>query len=125
MALDGILKQLDLGYFVVSKDKDRYDGWIELGKGMFRGYPPGVDAPKGTEVVATEPKKPEEPKKTDPEPAGNDPDEKNAMLRLEAAKKLIADGKIDEAKPLLKFAARYFPKTKAGAEAKELLEKNK
>ena len=59
-ALDGILKQLDLGYHVVSKDKDRYDGWLHVEKGTHRGYPAGVTAPK------TDPKDPKPQPKSEP-----------------------------------------------------------
>jgi hypothetical protein len=134
-ALDGILKQLDLGYFVVSKEKDRYDGWIEVGKGSMRGYPAGVDAPKTPDkpvgkptepmVKAPDPKTPEPGKTTEPKIDLNDPDEKNAQLRLTTAKMLVEDGKLEDARPLLKYIIKYFPKTAAAKDAKELLEKNK
>jgi hypothetical protein len=130
-ALDAIFKKLDLGYHVVSKEKDRYDGWIEVNRGTHRGYPPGVQAPMSTGTTPTpvtkpeEPKKPEDPKTPIDPKTANDPDEKNAALRLEEAKKLLAEMKADSAKPLLKYIVRFFPSTKAAGEAKELLEKNK
>ena len=130
-ALDGILKQLDLGYIVVSKHKDRYDGWILIEKGAQRGYPVGVTAPKvdpkdGPKPV--DPKPPVEPKvvpkPVDPkEPA--DPDEPQAKLRLDLAKELIEKGKKEDAMKLLKYVAKNYPTTKAAAEAKELMDKNK
>src|SRR6266536_3619686 len=60
-AIDGLLKQLDLGYYVVTKEKDRYDGWLMITKGTERGYPPGVTPPKG-EPKKPDAKKPEEKK---------------------------------------------------------------
>lgn len=130
-ALDGILKQLDLGYEVVSS-KDRYDGWIKLTKGTHRGYPPGVTAPKPDPkaVAKVEPKAdPKTDPKTDPKPkpAGdpNDPDEKQARSRLDLAKECLADGKKADAARLLKYILAKYPKTAAAAEAKELADKNK
>jgi len=137
-ALDGILKQLELGYHVVSKEKDRYDGWIEVTKGTHRGYPPGVDGPKTTPVGTKpedpkkpdpkkeDPKKPVEPKKEEPKKdPSTEPDEKEALPRLDEAKKLIEMNKDADAKPLLKYLLKRYPMTKAAVEAKELLEKIK
>jgi len=134
-ALGGILKQLDLGYHVVSS-KDRYDGWIELGKGTHRGYPAGVVAPKTDPAATTKPEPKPEPKteptpkpKTEPmpKPAGdpNDPDEKQARLRLDLAKECLANGKPADAARLFKYILSKYPKTAAAAEAKELANKNK
>lgn len=134
-ALDGILKQLDLGYEVVSS-KDRYDGWIKLSKGTHRGYPAGVVAPKPDPATApkpepkTEPKtepKPEPKTEPKPKPAGdpNDPDEKQARLRLDLAKECLANGKPADAARLFKYILAKYPKTAAAAEAKELADKNK
>jgi len=122
-ALDGILKQLDLGYHVVSS-KDRYDGWIELNKGTHRGYPAGVVAPKSATKPEPKPEPKTEPK---PKPAGdpNDPDEKQARLRLDLAKECLADGKKADAARLFKYILSKYPKTAAAAEAKELADKNK
>ncbi len=123
-ALDGLLKTLDLGYVIVSKDKDRYDGWLKIVKGTNRGYETGTepkDAPK-TEpkpVVKPDPK---------PEPSGDkatEQEEKAAAVRLATAKELIEKGKEAKAKPLLKYLMKYSANTKAGAEAKELMDKMK
>ncbi len=123
-ALDALFKSMDLGYIVVSKDKDRQDGWIKIVKGNARGWEPGTepkDAPKPKTEDKPEVKKPDDKKPETPE----DPDEKAAQTKLEAAKKLLADQKPDEAKSLLKYAVRFFPKTKAAEEAKKLLDENK
>lgn len=137
-ALDKLFGSLELGYIVVSKDKDRYDGWIKITKGNARGYEPGTepkDAPKPTDPKKPDPKpevKPEvkpDPKpapKTDPKPTeADDEDEKAAVVKLESAKKLIADEKAEDAKKLLKYVTKFYPKTKAAVEAKKLLDEMK
>ena len=137
-ALDKLFGSLELGYVVVSKDKDRYDGWIKIVKGNARGYEPGTepkDAPKPTDPKKPDPKpvepkvdpKPVEPKvdpkPTDPKPAEPmDEDEKAAVAKLDAAKKLIAEEKADDAKKVLKYVTKFYPKTKAAEEAKKLLD---
>ena len=135
--LDGLLKTLDLGYVVISKDKDRYDGWLKLVKGTSRGYEAGQEPKDGPKPVATpEPKpivKPDpEPKpivKSEPKPVTEDKateqEEKAAAARLATARDLIEKGKDAEAKPLLKYLVKYAANTKAGAEAKELMDKMK
>ena len=48
-ALDEICKQLDIGYVVESKAKDRYDGWVVFKKNAkLRGYDEGEE-PKDKE----------------------------------------------------------------------------
>src|SRR6476469_9631063 len=99
-AIDGLLKQLDLGYYVVSKEKDRYDGWLMITKGPERGYPAGVAAPKG-EPKKPDAKKPEEKKDEAKKPEEKKPDdkkvteedEKMAAGKLEVAKQLLEDKK--------------------------------
>lgn len=136
-ALDGLLKTLDLGYVIISKDKDRYDGWLKLVKGANRGYEAGMEPKDGPKPVTTpEPKpvvKPDpEPKpiaKPEPKPVTEDKateqEEKAAAARLATAKELIEKGKDAEAKPLLKYLVKYAANTKAGADAKELMDKMK
>lgn len=131
-ALDKLFGSLELGYIVVSKDKDRYDGWIKIMKGAARGYEPGME-PKDAPKPATDPKKPEPRPEVKPEvkpetkpetkPAELvDEEEKSATAKLESAKKLIADEKPDDAKKLLKYVTKFHPKTKAAEEAKKLLD---
>ncbi|MGL6096387.1 MAG: hypothetical protein ACRC7O_11400 [Fimbriiglobus sp.] len=142
-ALDGILKQLDLGYYVVSNTTNRADGYIHILKGPNRGYEAGQE-PKGATVAKLDPKKPD-PKKTDPEmkkpdepakpetpkpaetktpdaPAADPEDEKLAGAKLALAKQLIEAGKADAAKIQIKFILKKYPATKAAAEAKGLME---
>lgn len=139
-ALDKLLGSLELGYVVVSKKGDRYDGWLKIVKGKARGYEPGTepkDAPKPADPKTPDPKpadpkptdpKPEvkpDPKPADPKPAETDEDEKAATVKLESAKTLIADQKADDAKKLLKYVVKFYPKTKAAEEAKKLLDEMK
>ena len=101
-ALDDLCKKLMLGYVVVSKEDDKHDGWVRITKGSERGYdtsPPPIKTIDG------------------------DDDEQKAAGRLGIAKDLIDKGKPADAKAVLMLVMNKFPKTKAAAEAKELLEK--
>lgn len=101
--LDDLFKKPGLGYVVVSKDDDKRDGWVQVTAGGERGFT------KATETV----------KKADTA----DDDEKVAAGKLAVAKELIETGKRASARPVLQLVAKKYPATKAGAEAKELLEK--
>jgi hypothetical protein len=100
--LDDVLDQLlkkaggGLGYVVVSKDGDKYDGWVRLTTGGERGTAQG---------------------------AASAEDEASAAEKLALAKKLLDAGKPASAKPLLDVLVKKYGNTKAGAEAKDLLEK--
>ena len=102
--LDEVLVQLltkvneNLGYVVVSKERDKYDGWVRL----------TTTGERGTEKVAI---------------AATTEEEAAAGDKLKLAKKLIDLGKPASAKPVLEIVVKNYPNTKAGAEAKELLEK--
>jgi hypothetical protein len=108
--LDELLKGVKpgLGYYVISDDDGPRDGWIRLTTTGERG------------VAKAETKKPE-PKKSDPVPA--DADEEAANARLKLAKDLIDGGKPAQAKPVLDLILLKYPKSKAAAEAKDLMEK--
>ena len=97
-ALDALLTKAGggLGYVVVSRPGDKYDGWVRVTTTGERGVGP---------------------------PIPTEEDEKTASERLAVAKRLIDAGKAASAKPLLEIIARTYPRTKAGAEAKELLGK--
>jgi hypothetical protein len=103
--LDAVLDQLltkvnpNLGYVVVSKEGDKYDGWVRLTTAGERGF----------EKAGA--------------PAAAENDEASAAEKLTLAKKLIDLGKPNAAKPVLEIILKNYPNTKAGAEAKELLEK--
>lgn len=103
--LDDLGKLAGIGYIVVSKDDHKHDGWIRITKGPERGF---GKYPDDTTTAA---------------PTIDDPDEMKATVRLKAAKELIDSGKDADAKAVLKLIADKYPKTKAAAEAKTLLEK--
>jgi len=98
VALDQLLTKAGkgLGYVVVSKDGDKYDGWVRLTTTGERGFEP---------------------------PPASAEDEATAAQRLALAKKLLDAGKPTSAKPLLEILVTKYPTTKAGMEAKELLGK--
>lgn len=98
VALDRLLTKAGggLGYVVVSKDGDKYDGWVRLTTTGERGFEPG--------------------------PA-TDAEEATAAERLALAKRLLDAGKVGSAKPVLEIIVRTYPTAKAAAEAKELLSK--
>jgi hypothetical protein len=97
-ALDELLTKAGggLGYYVVSKDGDKYDGWVRLTTGGERGT---------AKAPATE------------------ADEKAAADRVALAKKFIDGGQAASAKTLLALVVQKYGNTKAAAEARELLEK--
>jgi hypothetical protein len=105
--LDDVLDQLlkkaggKLGYVVISREGDKYDGWVRLTTGGERGF-----AKPGTPAAPTK-----------------ESEEAEASEKLALAKKLIDLGKPSSAKPVLEIIVKNYPKTKAGTEAKELLEK--
>jgi len=98
VALDQLLTKAGggLGYVVVSRDAEKYDGWVRLTTTGERGNEP---------------------------PPASAEDEATAATRLTLAKKLIDAGKPASAKPVLEIIVKTYPTTKAGAEAKELLGK--
>lgn len=104
--LDALFKKPGLGYVVVSQDDDRRDGWVRVTVGGERGFAKGSPAPK-----------------TPPAGTETDDDETLAATKMATAKDLIAGGKAATAKPLLTLIAKKYPATKAGKEAKDLLEK--
>lgn len=104
--LDDLFKMPGLGYVVVSKDDDKRDGWVQVTAGGERGFAKATTQPKKAETLSEA-----------------DEDEKLAGTKLSVAKELIDGGKGATAKPLLQLIVKKYPKTKAGAEAKELLEK--
>jgi hypothetical protein len=120
--LDGMLKKNSLGYIVVSKEKDRYDGWIKITRGNERGWPAGQE-PKGTAKAA--PKVAPETKDKPADKPADDPDkmEKAAASKLDFAKSLLKDGKTDRAKQRFQEIITQYPGTKAAEEARNELEK--
>jgi hypothetical protein len=96
VALDQLLTKAGggLGYVVVSKDGDKYDGWVRLTTAGERGFEPQPATPA---------------------------EEADAAEKLALAKKLIDAGKGSSAKPVLEIIVRKYPTTKAAGAAKALL----
>lgn len=125
--LDAMLKSNNLGYYVVSKDKDRYDGWIKITKNdKERGWPAGQE-PKGKTAAKppatkTTPVSKDVPiRKTELDDAAKM--EKTAETKLELARSLLKDGKKDKARQRFQEIVAQYPTSKAAAEAKKELEK--
>lgn len=116
--LDEMFKKNDLGYVVGQTKDKRYDGWLLIKKGKYRGdevTPKAGDKPK---------EKPKEEPKPEPKPADKaEKAEQDAARKLKLAKMLAADGLVDKAKARYKEIVEKYPGTKAAKEAKELLEK--
>jgi hypothetical protein len=120
--LDGLLKKNSLGYYVVSKDKDRYDGWIKITRGDERGWPKGQE-PKDKAVTKVPPKSAPEPKEKPADTPMAADAEKAANAKLEFAKSLLSDGKTEKAKQRFQEILTQYPNTKAAEEAKKELAK--
>jgi TolA-binding protein len=119
-ALDGLLKKNGLGYVVISKQGDRYDGWLLIKQGNERGYAAG-DEPKSKEAKP-DPKTSAKEKEKEA-PAAGEAAEKAASNKLTLALSLLKDGKTDKAKQRLKDIVDAYPNTKAAGEARKQLEK--
>jgi TolA-binding protein len=117
--LDGMLKKNSLGYIVYSKDKDRYDGFLKIKQGNERGYPAGEEPKAKVAAKALNNAKDAGSKtpQTDEERA-----EKTAAAKLEFARSLIKDGKVDRARQRLEDIIKQYPNTKAAADAKKELD---
>src|SRR5262245_8218236 len=123
--LDGMLKKNGLGYVVVSKMGDRYDGWLLIKQGNERGYAAG-DEPKDKAVGKDSMKTAKAPPKSTAPPASDDEKaEKAAAGKLELARSLLKDGKTDRAKQRFQDIIQQHPKTKAADEARKELDKLK
>jgi len=123
--LDGIFKKNNLGYIVVSKQGDRYDGWLRIRQGTERGYVAGEE-PKGAKAppkAATKEKEKEADKSDNKSGSDDEKAEKAAEGKLILARELIKDGKKDKAKERLQDLIKQYPNTKAAGEAKKELEK--
>ncbi len=142
--LDAIFTKNALGYIVISKEGDAYDGTILVRQGKERGFATGDDAemPDKEKAVAEKPDKAKPEKtgkaKTEPkddvkekappkekEEAKDDPEklEKDAARKYGFAKTLADDGKTARAKERLEELIKAYPGTKAAAQAEELLKK--
>lgn len=96
-ALGELFTTLKLGYYVVSDEAELRDGWVRVTAGTERGYRHATDVMSG--------------------------DEQKAATRLAAGKEQIEKGRTATGRAILNGLVEKFPKTKAAAEAKALLEK--
>lgn len=117
--LDEALKPLDLGYVIVSKPGDRYDGWLMLKKGNQRGD----DVPEGGKKDSSKEEKKKESAKKEEMKKDAGMDERAAAAKLANAKTYLSLKKDDKAKEILEALVKDYPETKAAEEAKKLLEK--
>jgi hypothetical protein len=154
--LEEVLKAMcdknEWGYYIISKERNAYDGQLVLKVGKERGYEEGKE-PKTAKDDNGKDKKPDKSKVKDKAEAkgkkktkdedddskekadkdkgeakdksADDPDraERAAALKLKSAKELIAEDKKDRAKEILEDLVKRYSKTKAAEEAKKLLEK--
>jgi hypothetical protein len=138
--LDGMFKNNDLGYIVISKEYKsykggRYDGWLLIVKGKERGYPEEAGkepAPKEKTKAEKPAEKSKDKPATDKPPADKPADkpeddaakaERDAGRQLKYVKTFIEDGKNDLAIKHCKEIIKKYPKTPAAQESKKLLEK--
>jgi hypothetical protein len=138
--LDGMFKNTDLGYIVISKEyksfNTRYDGWLLIVKGKERGYPEEAGKEPATKDKDKEKKATDKPKEkpasdkpSNDKPAAEKPADKpeddvaKAGRELKYVKGFIEDGKTDLAIKHCKEIIKKYPKTPAAQEAKKYLEK--
>src|SRR5262245_48892567 len=116
--LDGMLKKNNLGYIVVSKQADRYDGWLKFKQGTERGYPAGEE-PKSKSTPKSDAKTLDKSKEKSADKSTSDDEktEKAAATKLDLARELLKDGKKDKAKQRFQEIIDQYPKTKAAGEA--------
>lgn len=124
--LDEVFKKQGLGYLFNKKAMDRQEGWIQIVQGDERGDEMKKESTP-TKVPTKTPPKP--PAKADSAPmkaeASGADDEKAASAKLRQAKSFLENGQPEDAKDYYEQVIKRYPKTKAAAEAKELLEKLK
>jgi hypothetical protein len=129
--LDELFKPLNLGYYVVSKAGDRYDGFLHINTSPndrgHKGDEMAKDGKKETkEEKKDDPKKKEEvKKKDDPKKKDENKDEAAAASKLNLIKSYIDSKKTEQAVAKIEELLKMYPNTKAAEEAKGLLEKLK
>jgi hypothetical protein len=101
-ALNEICSKLKIGYFVIAQEDHPRDGWVRITAGAERGF---------GSLAGNAAAKP------------GDDDEAKAAARLTAAKELLDKGRNATARAVLNAVVDKYPKTKAAADAKALLEK--
>ena len=121
--LDGLFKQTDLGYLIGKKKDRRYEGWLIIKKGKFRGDEEVTPA-RAPEKTIVKDKTKTENKASPAKPEDSaDQAERDAARKLRLARMLERDGLVDKAKMRYQEIVDKYPHTKAGKEAHELLEK--
>ena len=122
--LNGMFEKNDLGYLIGQKKDNRYDGWLIIKKGKFRG-----DEVAGKPATGTSGKpaaKEDKPKADDTKPKPEDSAEKlekEAANKLKLAKRLDGDGLSDKAQERYKEIVKKYPTTQAAKEAEKLIKK--
>ena len=118
VVLDEMFKKNDLGYVIGRKKDGRYQGWLIIKKGKYRG---DEDEPADQPVAKPKPKPKAKPEARPADSA--EQAEVTAGVRLKLAKQLLDNGVTDKAKERLQEITDKWPKTKAAKEARALLEK--
>ena len=141
---DGMFKKNGLGYVVISKAGNAYDGNVLIKQGPERGYEKGQEPDvsssqdkdkantqkpgakdKGKDKSAAKDKSTDKNKPTasDKPALEGDKAEQDAARKLKFAKTFVDDGKKAIAKERLQEIVSKYSKTKAADEARELLKK--
>jgi hypothetical protein len=133
--LNEICDKFDMGWYIIAKKADAYDGTVWITRGKERGYEKGKEPEPAAKDAKDKPDpktkpdakdKPDTKDKPDakPKPAEDDPEqaEKDAARKLKLAKDLLEDGLKQKAKDRLEELIKKFPKTKAAEEAQKLLD---
>lgn len=136
--LGEILAVNKLGFIVVSKSGDRYDGWIEIRRGDERGWPAGEE-PKGEELAQATETDPEPEPKPMPEPMP-EPEEEPATRPMRDKEQLLERianqhyslaltymdaNRNDKARTKFEFIIEVYPDTQAATAAKDHLQELK
>lgn len=128
VVLDQMFKPGDLGYVIGRRRHgSRYIGWILIEKGPYRGDD-DEDQPEKTATPKEKKSKSKKSARSKP-PAEEQPlddaakAEQRAEVKYQIARELADDGKVPQAKERLETVIKTWPKTKAAAKAKTLLQK--
>src|SRR5207302_11021675 len=132
-------KKPQLGYVVISKKRNAYDGSLHIKKSNGRGCeagqepdktvakkhekndkkkPAGKDKAEPKEKAKTEPKEEPKEKETKPPEDEGEKTERVASIRLKSAKGLAEDGKIERAREICDEIVKKYPKTRPPKRAK-------
>ena len=133
---EGMFKKNGLGYIVISKPGNAYDGNVLIKQGPERGYEkgqepdptaskdkdkPAPDKPVVKDKPAPKDKNKDKPAAKDKPEENSDKTEQEAARKLNFAKTFVEDGKTAKAKERLEEIVTKYPKTKAADQARELL----